>query len=149
MPWLILATLLFGANAHGQTSIKRELEIRNECIEGKKKFGFNALFHVEYSQPQKSKKEILFQFFCDKETKECGGVRLNLEEKAITFSSLGTQSGARIVSSRGSLYTIEFGPLRVFTVDFHRNIVTYRESGKNLLTPGSTEGFGEAKCISP
>ncbi len=144
----VFCTLMFISTLTlSRSSNAMDLEVVNSCIANSTKLSFHALFEISYSKingkkPEAGKEKLfyVYQFNCSLTDKTCDGVQINLTNKSLSLMSVGTTLGAKVVASTPSTKVITWGPMRTFTVDLEKKIVTYSESA------GDTEGRAEAKC---
>jgi len=127
------------------------VSVKNECMLGAGKVVVHVLMPIHYTSPSPSDSRQLYQLSCGTEDGQCNGVVLDLDHvdagKPIDVMDLNRLDGARVVTSTGSVATVQWGPLRTFTIDLQgqRGVVRYVESGEGAIA-GHTEGRGEAEC---
>lgn len=84
---------------------------------------------------------MLWQLNCKKNTRECDGVKVTLDDpKGLGMFDVSPLLYARVASLNGQVATVAWGPLRTFAIDFAEGKVRYAESSDRL------EGRGEASC---
>lgn len=124
------------------------VKVPNQCVSSKDSLVIHVLIQTQYqtkdAKQTRSSSEDLWQIHCDRKTRACQGVSLDVDRLKqtgeITLMSLNSLRGAEIVSSTGSVTVIRWGPLRTFVVDFEKGEVSYLESST------TSEGRGVAKC---
>ncbi len=124
---------------------KINMEFAPLCLDNNDTIAFHLIFNIKYSLLSKKKNVLSRQFYqmqCSKKTKECEtGITFNPDKK-FNFMSIGTFSGAQIVSSTGHSYVIKWGLYRTFTYNSRLKTVTFVESSHN------SEGRAVVKCGS-
>lgn len=123
-----------------------KVKIKNECWANETQVAFNIYFDVQYNEPTSQRVKTIYHLVCSRKDKACEGTSINLSTTTISLMSLNQVEGAKLISSKESFHVIEWGPLRVFSVDTNRKLVTYRESGKGIVSEKMNEGFAETKC---
>ncbi|MCB9608326.1 MAG: hypothetical protein H6716_17185 [Polyangiaceae bacterium] len=89
---------------------------------------------------------------CDLETGDCHGASLRLgavdQGKPLSFFDLGDLANARLVSLKGKVVTMEWGPFRTFTFDFATRKVAYVQSAtaEQSLSGRASETRGIGDC---
>ncbi len=125
---------------------RARIEAVNFCTSDESRLTFQGLFPIHYSKstigPFHSRQ--VYSVDCDRFSKECTGVRLDLDGieqgKPLGFLDLNLLSNVEITSEMAAVTTVKWGALRTFTVDAERGIVSYLESNE------VTYGRGEAHC---
>lgn len=139
----MLAVLAIGCDASAGSKTSA-LTVKNTCVATDDMLTMHALFDVNYTKatdgPYRSRQ--VFSLACQKD--DCAGVwlRLGNVDKGRPLEALDVVvvDGASVASRTGDVVTIKWGPLRLFTIDFARGVVSYVESGDGLY------GRAETKC---
>lgn len=137
----------------------RGFTFANECVRGgdgsfAAQVEITAHYDCGTTSPCTAAATTLWQWYCDT-NQDCHGIEATPLEagRAIGVGDLNRVGGAgiaRVVSYRGDVAVIGFGPLRTFTVNFAAGTVAYAESGRGLLSDALVNGSGEGRCrVSP
>ena len=143
----MLAVLAIGCDASAGSKTSA-LTVKNTCVATDDMLTMHALFDVNYTKatdgPYRSLRAVgdgledgsrqVFSLACQKD--DCAGVwlRLGNVDKGRPLEALDVVvvDGASVASRTGDVVTIKWGPLRLFTIDFARGVVSYVESGDGL-----------------
>lgn len=122
------------------------IRTKNECFVSGDKVAFSGMFDIRYSKPNDAKSRVVYQLECTQKSKECTGVTLDLTDGVVSYLTLGTILNAKLLSAKGSNFIVEWGDFRTFVIDLDKKTVSYRESGKSLLTGKNVEGSATLSC---
>jgi hypothetical protein len=120
--------------------------MNNTCVLTASQIGFWALIPIRYSKSNLGAYDSLqaYYFSCSLQSKDCDGDRLSLDNigrgDPISPFDFGSTDEAKLVNVVGKVYTIQWGPLRTFTIDLAREEVSYVESNDR------TDGRGAVGC---
>lgn len=142
---LITAALMSGCEASAKGAPSKRVTAKTQCIRTDDRIAVHAIFDVAYSKssmgPFKSRQ--LYSFTCRNDG-TCEGQRLDLGNidagRPISFLDIGAMEGTEVISAVGDVFTVKWGPLRQFTIDFAKKEAVYVESNE------STYGRATVKC---
>lgn len=135
-----------GDRARPDAPAPRRLSAKTECIRSADAFAFHVLLEVDYTKSSLGayRSRQMYSVTCRKDEKTCDGAQLRLDNadkgQPLGFFDLGSVSGARVTAGVGDVYTVQWGPLRQFVVDFGAGMVTFTESNDY------TYGRGMVRC---
>ncbi len=146
-----LASMLFCAFAFIEQTFadgppSMAVRVKDECLVSGGRVAFSGLFEINYTKPNDLKTSVVYQLNCELKSKECTGAKLDLTSGVISFLTLSALENAMLLSVKGSTFIVEWGRLRTFVVDIENKKVSYRESGKSLLTGQIVEGSATLSC---
>lgn len=111
-------------------------------------FSVHVLIPVHYTKPNAMDSRHVYQFTCKLQSRSCSGAWLRLDEvdkgEPLSALALNRMDDASLVAMTGTVATVEWDGMNVFTIDLARGVVTYVYSTPTVS--GSTEARGEATC---
>jgi hypothetical protein len=139
--------------APGPSSPLRELvQATPACLLAADGFTVQTILNVRWFDPREQPRSVraqreLWRLDCQFDTGTCDGMKVNLVNVdnggPLRLLDVAVLQGARITSRTRNVFTVQWGPYRVMTLDLAAGRVAYRESAAN------TEGVGEASCDAP